>query len=360
MSQIFSPLSFTRGPALPNRLALAPLTNQQSHRDGTLSDEEFSWLTARAYAGFGMTMTCAAHIHPAGQGFAGQLGVYANTHIPGLTRLTAAIKAAGSVSAIQLHHAGLRADTSLVDKLVSSSDDPRSGARGLTADEVEHCVDDFIAAAQRAEGAGFDGAELHAAHGYLLAQFLSPDLNRRTDKFGGTAARRAIILYEIINGIRRVCGGNFQLGLRLSTERYGIRFGETLELVQSLFDCNQLDYIDLSLWDVTKKPEDPQYQHATILSQFAQLRRGATRLSCAGKIHDVETIENALSEGADFVKIGRAAILHHDFPLRIKKDRAFRPIPLPVSRSYLKGEKLSVPFINYLATMPGFLADAVE
>jgi 2,4-dienoyl-CoA reductase-like NADH-dependent reductase (Old Yellow Enzyme family) len=360
MSQIFSPLNFSRGPALANRLALAPLTNQQSHPDGTLSDEEFTWLTSRAQTGFGLTMTCAAHVHPDGQGFPGQLGIFSDTHIPGLTRLAAAIKAAGSISAIQLHHAGLRADACLAGQLVSASDDSHSGARGLTSDEVERCINNFVVAAWRAESAGFDGVEIHGAHGYLLAQFLSPETNRRNDKFGGTAEKRAFVLHEIINGIRRRCGDDFQLGLRLSTERYGIRFDETLELVQSLFDSTQLDYIDLSLWDAAKKPEDQRYQHATILAQFAKLRRGNTRLSCAGKFYDVQSIEAALSEGADFVKIGRAAILHHDFPARIRDDRNFRPAPLPVSRSYLQAEKLAAPFINYLSTMPGFLSETVE
>ncbi len=109
MTDLFAPLSFTRGPALKNRFMLAPLTNLQSHADGRLSDDEFHWLTLRAQGGFGLTMTCAAHVQAIGQGFPGQLGIYSDDHLEGLTRLAAAIKAAGSRAFVQLHHAGMRA-----------------------------------------------------------------------------------------------------------------------------------------------------------------------------------------------------------------------------------------------------------
>ena len=105
---LFQPLSFAHGPAMRNRFALAPLTNLQSHPDGRLSEDEFRWLTLRAKGGFGMTMTCAAHVQRQGQGFPGQLGCWSDAHLPGLTRLAAGIKAAGSVAHVQLHHAGMR------------------------------------------------------------------------------------------------------------------------------------------------------------------------------------------------------------------------------------------------------------
>src|SRR5215510_4904013 len=107
-------LTFTRGPAMKNRFMLAPLTNLQSHPDGVLSDDEFRWLTKRAQGGFGLTMTCAAHVQAVGQGFPGQLGVFGDQHLEGLTRLAAAIKANGSVAALQMHHAGNRSPKDLV------------------------------------------------------------------------------------------------------------------------------------------------------------------------------------------------------------------------------------------------------
>ena len=94
MTDLFQPLSLVRGPQWKNRFMLAPLTNLQSHVDGTLSDDEFNWLTYRATGGFGLVMTCAAHVQRVGQGFPGQLGVFSDDHLPGLTRLAAKIKAA--------------------------------------------------------------------------------------------------------------------------------------------------------------------------------------------------------------------------------------------------------------------------
>src|SRR5271169_6764705 len=110
IAKLFQPLAFARGPAMKNRFMLAPLTNRQSHPDGRLSDEEFRWLAMRAEGGFGFTMTCASYVQARGQGFAGQLGIFGDEHIENLTPLAAAIKANGSVAAMQLHHAGNRAD----------------------------------------------------------------------------------------------------------------------------------------------------------------------------------------------------------------------------------------------------------
>src|SRR5271156_1493085 len=92
MTDLFAPLTLQRGPAWRNRFMLAPLTNLQSHADGTLSEDEFRWLTYRATGGFGLVMTCAAHVQAAGQGFPGQLGVFSDDHLPGLTRLAHKIR----------------------------------------------------------------------------------------------------------------------------------------------------------------------------------------------------------------------------------------------------------------------------
>jgi 2,4-dienoyl-CoA reductase-like NADH-dependent reductase (Old Yellow Enzyme family) len=147
MPNLFEPLKLTRGPQWKNRFMLAPLTNLQSHTDGRLSDEEFRWLTMRADGGFGLVMTCAAHIQAVGQGFPGQLGVFGDEHLEGLTRLAATIKAKGSVSAVQLHHAGNRSPKDLVGQPVCPSDDPETGARGLTLTEVERLRDEGLSQA---------------------------------------------------------------------------------------------------------------------------------------------------------------------------------------------------------------------
>ena len=255
MTDLFQPLTFAHGPAMKNRFMLAPLTNQQSDANGCLTQEEHRWLTMRAQGGFGLVMTAAAHVQAGGQGFPGQLGVFSDDHLPGLTRLADAIRAGGALSAVQLHHAGIRSPKELVGTPVGPSDDAETGARGLDLGEVEQLRDDFVAAALRAKQAGFDGVEVHGAHGYILAQFLSPEMNRRTDRYGGSAENRARLVLEVIDGIRDACGPDFQIGLRISPERFGQRLAEMRDLAARVMQDEVIDYLDLSLWDVAKDPE---------------------------------------------------------------------------------------------------------
>ncbi len=357
MTDLSSPLTFARGPAMKNRFMLAPLTNTQSHADGTLSDDEFHWLTLRAKGGFGLTMTCAAHVQAAGQGFPGQLGVFGDQHLPGLTRLAAAIKAEGSVAVVQLHHAGNRSPADLIGQApLCPSDDAETGARALTLAEVEELRDDFIAAAVRAQKAGFDGVELHGAHGYILCQFLSPTINRREDRYGGSLENRARLIFEIIDGVRAACRPDFNLGLRLSPERFGLQLAEIRDLAQQLMHDGKIDYLDMSLWDVAKEPVEEAFQGRTLMSYFTELDRGNVRLGVAGKIMAAETARQCLEDGADFVVIGRAAILHHDYPKRALADPGFTPIALPVTPEHLRAEGLSPVFVEYMGNWKGFVA----
>jgi 2,4-dienoyl-CoA reductase-like NADH-dependent reductase (Old Yellow Enzyme family) len=357
VTDLFAPLTFARGPAMTNRFMLAPLTNTQSHVDGTLSDDEFRWLTKRAVGGFGLTMTCAAHVQRNGQGFPGQLGIWSDNHLPGLTRLATAIKAAGSVAVVQLHHAGMRAPKDVIGETpVCPSENAEFGARALTEGEVHQVIEDFIAAAVRAERAGFDGVELHGAHGYLLCQFLSAEVNTRTDSFGRAFANRSRILDAIIAGIRARCRGDFNLGLRLSPERFGLQLGEIRAYAQTLMTAGDLDYLDMSLWDVFKTPNEEAFKDRPLIGWFADLDRGAVRLGVAGKVMAAETARKCLAAGADFVLIGRAAILHHDYPQRVAADADFVPIDLPVTRDYLQNEGLGAAFVDYMANWKGFVA----
>jgi 2,4-dienoyl-CoA reductase-like NADH-dependent reductase (Old Yellow Enzyme family) len=354
----FEPLTFARGPAMKNRFMLAPLTNLQSHPDGRLSDEEHRWLQMRAEGGFGLTMTCAAHVQAVGQGFPGQLGAFSDAHIEGLTRLADSIRAAGSVSSVQLHHAGSRSPQELVGQPVSSSDDEPRHARALTTAEVETLTEDFIAAAVRVDRAGFDGIEFHGAHGYILAQFLSPEANLRTDQYGGSLENRARIVLDVIKGARERCRPDFQIGLRLSGERFGIQLGEMRQLAQQLMDEGRIDYLDMSLWDYGKTTDEAEFKGRSLMSCFTELRRGKVRLGVAGKITSAPQAFEALSMGADFVLIGRAAVLHHDFPELATRDRAFRAVPTPVTADYLRGQGVSPAFVDYLRSFQGFVTAA--
>lgn len=353
------PLPLTRGPTWSNRITLAPLTNWQSHPDGTLGDDEYRWLTMRAQGGFSMTMTCAAHVQASGQGFPGQLGAWSDAHLPGLTRLAQGIHAGGGVSSLQIQHSGRRADTALTGQAaVAPWDDAETGARALTTAEVEQLVQDFIAAARRAEQAGFHGVELHGAHGYLLAQFLDGENNRRSDRYGGSFENRTRMLLELIAGIRAATQPDFQLGLRLSPERFGITMPESLALAQQVLSDGQLDYLDMSLWDCFKPSLDPAFAGQPLIAHFAALDRGATRLGVAGKIMDTVTANRCLDSGVDFVMIGRGAMLHHDFARRALADPAFCCIERPVSRAHLQAEGLGPAFLQYVtSTWPRFVAD---
>lgn len=356
MSHLFESLSFARGPALKNRFALAPLTNLQSHPDGTLSDDEFNWLTMRAAGGFALTMTCAAHVQRVGQGFAGQLGIFSDDHIPGLTRLASAVKSHGSLAIAQLHHGGARSPQALIGCApVAPSADAESGARALDTAEVEQLAEDFIRAAERAERAGFDGVELHGAHGYMLCQFLSAATNQRHDPYGGSLENRSRILREIITGIRQRCRKDFNLGVRLSPERFGMQLPDAQQIAQQLMHEAQIDYLDMSLWDAFKEPMDEQYQGRSLLSYFTGLERGDVRLGVAGKIRTPQDAQHCLDAGVDFVLLGRAAILHHDFPLQSARNPTFTPTPLPVSASYLRNEGLGDAFVTYMGTWKGFV-----
>ena len=358
MTDLFDPISFKRGPAWKNRFMLAPLTNTQSHPDGRLSDEEFHWLTMRASGGFGLVMTCAAHVQRIGQGFPGQLGVFGDEHLPGLTRLAAEIKARGAVSSVQLHHAGLRSPEALTgERPVGPSEDAETNTRALSTKEVEQLTEDFIAAAVRSEKAGFDGVELHGAHGYILCAFLSPETNRRADRYGGSLENRARIVFDIIKGVRERTRPDFQLGLRISPERFGLRFAEQREVAGWMLGSGDLDYVDMSLWDCFKAPVEADYATKPLIDWFADLPRGETRLGAAGKLTRAGDLRRLTDAGADFVILGRAAILNHDFPKQYAANPDFHATSIPVSRAYLAAEGLSPTFIEYMNNWKGFVAE---
>ncbi|MEX2480340.1 MAG: NADH:flavin oxidoreductase [Gammaproteobacteria bacterium] len=359
MSALYTPLTFNRGPAMKNRFMLAPLTNQQSHEDGTCSEAEYHWLVKRAEGGFGLTMTCAAHVQAEGKGFPGQLGIFSDDHLPGLTRLAKAIKDHDSVAVVQLYHGGMRCPQKVIGtQPLSASDNEKWGARAMSTAEVEAMIEAFVVAAQRAERAGFDGVELHGAHGYLLAQFLSPDINHRDDQFGGSLENRQRPILQIIEGIRQRCGEDFMIGLRLSPERFGMRLTEVIDLAKRLMADELIEFLDMSMWDVFKEPEDADGSGRSLLSYFTELDRKGVRLGVAGKLRTPDQFARALDEGVDWVMLGRAGILHHDYPRRLQSDAGFMPIELPVAPEHLQAEGLSPPFVEYMKAWKGFVKGA--
>ena len=358
MPKLSDPLSFTTGATLKNRFVLAPLTNLQSGADGVLSDDEYHWLTLRARGGFGLTMTCAASVQHEGVGFPGQLGAHDEHHMAGLQRLAAGIKAEASHAVVQLQHSGMRSMADYCSgKPQCPSDDEKTGSVAMTSGQIEQLIEDFISAAERCQRAGFDGVELHGAHGYLLCEFLSPEYNRREDQYGGSPENRARILMEIIEGVHQRCGRGFSLGVRLSPERFGLDTAEIRELTEKLLADERLDYIDMSLWDLNKPCEHPDFAGQTLAEVFTSLPRDTVKLGAAGKLYSAASCEAAIASGFDFVLIGRGAVLHHDFPMRAMNNDEFQTIALPATRAHLSEEGVSKTFADYLATWEGFVAD---
>lgn len=355
---LFEPLVFRGGARAPNRIALAPLTNQQSHEDGSLGDDELRWLARRAEGGFGIVETCAAHVTEDGQTWPGELGIFDDRLVPGLTRLAAALTAAGSCPLVQLFHGGARAPRALIGRSpLTASDAPEEdGApRAATEEELHRIIDAFAAGAARARQAGFGGVELHGAHGYLLCQFLSRTQNRRDDAWGGPLAGRARLLREVTRRVRAATPPPFVVGVRLSPEDFGNAKG--LDLDESLtvarwLDEDGVDFVHVSLWDCFKNSAKRPAEHPIPL--FRAALSPDVPLFVAGKIWTRAEAESVLAMGADVIALGRAAIANPSWP-REAKDPAFTPRRPPLTRSELRERALSDGFIDYMQRVHRFV-----
>jgi 2,4-dienoyl-CoA reductase-like NADH-dependent reductase (Old Yellow Enzyme family) len=140
----------------------------------------------------------------------------------------------------------------------------------------------------------------------------------------------------------------------LSPERYGMLLGEVKLVAQWLIDSGKIDFLDLSLWDVFKKPEHSD-SNKNLLDHFLELDYKNVKLTVAGKIKGGEEVHEILNAGVDFVTIGKSGIIHHDFPLRVMNDRNFKSKQLPVPISHLENEGLGPKFIEMMKSWPGFI-----
>lgn len=351
VSDLFKPLTLLHGPAMRNRFMLAPLTSQQSNHDGTSSKYDQLWMEQLAQSGYGLIQTSAATVEAGGIAFERQLGIHSDDHLLGLAKIASAIREGGGLSAVQLHHAGHRAKPLFGGIPAPASSNTLPDVKALTTEEVERIRDSFILAAKRAELAGFDGISVHGAFGWILSEFMSSNLNDRKDKYGGSLENRARFTIEVIEGIRKACGPNFQIGWRLSIERYGLLLEELREVTAYIFDRELIDYLDLALWDSAQIVRDGTFKGKTMLSVFTELPRKGVRLGTAGKIMSAKRAGELLDEGCDFVLIARAAILQRDFPLQVKANPVYESPELPVKADFLRQGGLSERFID---TMRGW------
>lgn len=361
MTGIFHPLAFRNGAQAKNRILLAPLTNTQSHADGTLSDAELHWLRLRAQGGFGTIISCAAHVAKDGQGWPGELGIHDESHLPGLRRLADAMFESGALPMVQIFHGGLRADSSASGTQPWSASDGRlvgehSKARGATEQDIRNLITCFAAAAQRACEAGMAGVEIHGAHGYLLTQFLSRVENQRTDEWGGPLENRARLMREVVRAVRAAVPEEFVVGIRLSPEdagnARGLDLDENLQLAGWLCE-DGIDFLHLSLWDYRRNTTRYPERHA--LGLFRSALTDEVRLIAAGNIWTTAEAQEVLALGADGVALGRAAILNPDWPRRAAAP-AWEPLRLPVTAAQLADRGCSPVFVDYLRKRPNFVS----
>jgi 2,4-dienoyl-CoA reductase-like NADH-dependent reductase (Old Yellow Enzyme family) len=317
-----------------NRVWLSPMC-QYSATDGMPGDWQVVHLGARASGGFGLLITEAAAVLPEGRISDKDTGVWDDTHIQGWRRVTEAVHERGASIGIQLAHAGRK----------GSAYAPGSGRTGtlpveeggwatvapsavafegyeqpgeLGADGLEQVVTAFAAAARRADAAGFDVVEVHAAHGYLLHQFLSPLSNHRGDDYAGTLENRARLLVDVVTAVRGVWPAGKPLFVRMSATDWvagGLTVDETVTIARWLRLLG-VDLVDVSSGGnvVCPLPVGPGYQ-----VPLARAVRAGVPLpvSAVGLITSAAQAEQALVDGAaDAVMIGRAALRDPMWPLR--------------------------------------------
>tara|TARA_B100000683_G_scaffold274503_1_gene322866 strand:+ start:923 stop:2002 length:1080 start_codon:yes stop_codon:yes gene_type:complete len=353
------PFQFKRGPVAKNGSILAALTNKQSNADGTLSQAEIGFLERRAMGGFGIITTAATHVAENGQGWHGEMGVWSDSHIPGLKELAKRVSEHGSLCLAQIFHGGLKAPQAVtgVQPVSASVNEIKDGkfTRELSNDEVEEMVEKFVEAALRCEKAGLDGVEIHGAHGYLVSQFLGKKSNRRTDQWGGeTIGDRATFLLEIIRRIRERTNKNFLIFVRISPELndIGIEIDEALQL-SSILSEEEIDSLHISVWDIYAQSRfDDDDRKMT--QRFAQVVDGRVPLTTCGKIWEGKDIEEAYSQGADLIAVGKVGIALPDWPkMIISEDRIARP---PFTKQHLRDVALSEVFVDYMCNYDNFVA----
>jgi 2,4-dienoyl-CoA reductase-like NADH-dependent reductase (Old Yellow Enzyme family) len=362
---LLSPLTFKSGACARNRIALAPMTNLQSHKDGSLSDDELAWLTMRAEGGFGVVMTCASHVSLSGQGWEGELGIFDDRLLPGLTRLASAIRARGALAIAQIFHGGARSPSKLTGARPISASPPPEGEgdadpdapRAATLEEIARVISDFASAAARAHRAGFDGVELHGAHGYLLCQFLSRAMNRRDDAYGGSFEARARLLREATRAVRAAVPASFIVGARISPEDYGTLKGLDLDesLTLAAWLCEDgIDYLHISLWDALANTKKRPEEHPIPL--FRRACPEGVRLFVAGGVWSPAEAEALIEKGADVVALAKAAVANPDWPLRAGEP-GYEPRRPPLTPDELRARGLGDPFITYMRRWKGFVSE---
>jgi len=349
---MFTPLPI-RGVTLRNRIAVSPMC-QYSSEDGFANDWHLVHLGSRAVGGAALVFTEATAVTPEGRISPADLGIWKDEHIPNLARIARFVASQGAVPGIQLAHAGRKASTQVPwvgtqaipagdggwqpagpSPLPFRESDP--APRELTVPGIERVVEAFAAAARRALAAGFRVIEIHAAHGYLLHEFLSPLVNQRGDGYGGTFAGRIRLALEVAQAIRCVWPEDLPLFIRISAQDWapgGWSLADSVELARAVRPLG-VDLVDCSSGGAVpwaKIETGPGYQ-----VPFAEaIRREAGVLTGAvGMITEPAQANEIIARGqADLVLLARELLRHPYWPLHASRALGAAP---PVPPQYRRG-----------------------
>jgi len=249
MNNLFSSIEI-KGTILKNRIVMPPMVRfDLGGGDGFVTDEHIVHYQARAKGGVGLVIVEATCVEKTARLSPHQLGLWSDDQIPGFQRIAEACHRYGTSVLVQIHHGGLNTHKDVTPALVAPSDyrgqtrGVVSSARALTVPEILNIQGEFTAAALRAKKAGLDGVELHGAHGFLISQFFSPLVNKRTDSYGGDLRNRSRFVVEIVTTMRREVGNNFIIGCRMGCNEPDIE--TSIEIAKILEECG-IDLLHVS------------------------------------------------------------------------------------------------------------------
>ncbi|MFE0100763.1 NADH:flavin oxidoreductase/NADH oxidase [Streptomyces sp. NPDC059009] len=340
MSALFEPYTL-RSLTIPNRIWMAPMCQYSAETSGpgtgVAGDWHLAHYGARATGGTGLILLEATAVSPEGRISPADLGIWNDRQVEGLRRITGFLKAQGTVPGIQLAHAGRKASTDVPWRrgtpLAPGSelgwqplgpspvafDERHTVPTELTVDQIQEIVGQFADAARRALDAGFEVAEVHGAHGYLIGEFLSAHSNRRTDAYGGSFENRARFALEVVDAIRAVWPDGLPLLFRISATDWldegvpGWTADDTVRLAPLLQE-HGVDLLDVSTGGNAagvRIPVEPGYQ-----VPFAARVKAETSLPVAavGLITDAAQAQKVLDNGeADAVLFGRELLRNPSF-----------------------------------------------
>lgn len=332
MSKLFEESSIN-GMLLKNRFVRSATWEGLATTEGEVTPELVEMMTSLAKGGVGLIISSHSYVSPEGQGTPWQLGVYKDELIPGLKKMTSAVHENDGKIVMQLAHAGQYADEQLTGRpALAVSDSADFSGRHIKIvdhEEVQRIVASYSNAAQRAHEAGFDGIEIHSAHGYFLSQFLSPAFNKRSDEYGGIIENRVRIHLMIYEAVRKVVGENYPIIIKINCEDFiddGITVEDSL-FVAKLLSERGFDAIEVSGGIIRTGRLSPSRPGISSVEKEAYFKdyslrfknEIATPLILVGGLRSFEVADKIVLEGiADYISMSRPLIREPDLINRWK------------------------------------------